>query len=141
MSIINAKVSISRFGCTSFSSTGETHRSVMYMPKISIALEGRKSAKTGYLAPDRFGKQNYVGLTICEKFLVICTTAEYITVGEDAQEHASISVSKAGRIISANAQSFLCIKGTTLTAYDFDCIVLGSWELTEEEINRLTTHN
>lgn len=150
MSIINAKVSFSRIGCTACQN-GAIQKSEVFIPKISVYLEGRKTAVVGYLykakeqiSPNvttwgRFVKKDFMGQAICEKFIVIGTKAEYITVGEDAQEHAAISKAEAGRIVSVDAQSFLCVKGTTLTAYDFDCKAVGSRELTEEEIIQINT--
>lgn len=145
MSIINAKVSFSRIGCTSCQN-GAVQKSEVFIPKISVYLEGRKTAVVGYLYKakeqistnvttcGRFVKKDYRGRAICEKFIVIGTKAEYITVGEDAQEHAAISKAEAGSIVRVDAQSFFCRKGATLTAYDFDCKAVGSRELTEEEI-------
>ena len=104
------------------------------MPRVVLQIEGRKSAKTGYLQLTRFDKKDYQGLAILPDFIVIITTSEYITVGEDAEERKSVSRAEAGEIVDVQEEGFICRVGNKIQLRNIDCVVLGERDLTEEEI-------
>ena len=60
--------------------TMEGHVGNMYMPRIVLRIQGRKSAKIGYLMPDRFDRKDYIGLALLPDFIVVITKNEYIVV-------------------------------------------------------------
>jgi len=131
--IESAKVTFSKMGVHCV----EGHVANIYTPRVSLQIEGRKSAKTGYLQLKRFDKQDYQGLAILPDFIVIITTTEYITVGEDAEERKSVSRAAAGEIVDVQEEGFICRIGNRIQLRNIDCEVLGERELTEEEQKEL----
>ena len=127
--ILSAKVTFSKIGVIS-----ETKKGTLFMPRVVLQIEGRKSAKTGYLQLKRFDKKDYQGLAILPDFIVIITTSEYITVGEDAEERKSVSRAEAGEIVDVQEEGFICRVGNKIQLRNIDCVVLRERELTEEEI-------
>lgn len=128
--IESAKVTFSKIGMHAC----QGHVGNMFMPRISMKIQGRKSAKTGYLAPGRFGKTDYLGLAILPDFIVIITTSEYITVGESIEEIGKISRADAGEIVNVQEDGFICKIGNKIQLRDMSCEVIRERELTEEEL-------
>ena len=91
----SAKLTFSRVGVH----TMEGHVGNMYMPRIVLRIQGRKSAKIGYLMPDRFDRKDYIGLALLPVFIVVITKNEYIVVDEKAEERKAISRDEAGEIV------------------------------------------
>ena len=54
--IESAKLTFSRIGVHFFD--GQPRNDTIYMPRIVLRIQGRKSGKTGYLAPKRFEKKD-----------------------------------------------------------------------------------
>lgn len=139
MAIESAKITFSSIGVTSSNSP----RTVIKIPRVSIRIAGRKTAKTGYLfgknksGLSRFGKNNYIDIAACKELCVIITDAEYITIGEDATEHGSISIFDAGDIVDFGEDGFFCFKDGKIVKYDINCSVTFSRDATEEEISQL----
>ena len=131
--ILSAKVTFSKIGVHCV----EGHTGNIYTPRVSLQIEGRKSAKTGYLQLNRFDKQDYQGLAILPDFIVIITATEYITVGEDAEERKAISRAEAGDIVDVQEEGFICRLGNRIQLRNRDCEVLGERELTQEELKEL----
>ena len=131
--IQSVKVTFSKVGAH----TVDGHVGDIYIPRISLQIEGRKSAKTGYLQLRRFDKKDYQGLAILTDFIVIITATEYITVGEDALERKSVSRAAAGEIVDVQEEGFICRLGNRIQLRNIDCEVLGERELTEEELKKL----
>ena len=100
----SAKLTFSRIGVH----TAGGHVGVMYMPRVVLRIQGRKSAKIGYLAPNRFDKKGYIGIALLLDFIVIITKNEYIVVDEKAEERKAISREEAGEIVGVQAEGFLC---------------------------------
>ena len=135
--ILSAKVTFSKIGVHCV----EGHIGNIYTPRVSLQIDGRKSAKTGYLQLNRFDKQDYQGLAILPDFIVIITATEYITVGEDAEERKAISRTEAGEIVDVQEQGFICRIGNKIQLRNIDCVVLRERDLTEEEIADLESEN
>lgn len=142
--ILSAKVTFSKIGVISVkvksSSTGvvsHEKRGTIFMPRVVLQIEGRKSLKTGYLQPSRFDKKDYQGLAILPDFIVIVTKQEYITVGEDAEERKSISRAEAGEIVDVQEEGFICRIGNTIQLRNIDCEIIRERSLTEEEVMEL----
>ena len=139
MAIESAKITFSSIGVT----TSSSPRTVIYIPRVSMRIEGRKTAKTGYLTGknksglSRFGKKSYKGIAVCREMAVIITDTEYITIGEDAMEHGAISILYAGAIIGVDADAFICFKDGKIVKYDINCSVTSSRNATEEEIAQI----
>lgn len=139
--IQSAKVTFSKIGVISVKVTSSKNgvasqekKGTLFMPRVVLQIEGRKSAKTGYLQLSRFDKKDYQGLAILPDFIVIVTKQEYITVGEDAEERKSISRAEAGEIVDVQEEGFICRVGNKIQLRNIDCVVLGERDLTEEEI-------
>ena len=107
------------------------------MPRVSLWIRGRKTAKIGYLMPDRFDKKDYIGIALLPEFIVIITTAEYIVVDESAEERKAISREETGEMVGVQEDGFLCRKGDVLQLRDIDCEIVGERGLTAEEIREL----
>lgn len=120
--IESAKVTFSRIGVH----TMEGHVGNMYMPRIVLNIQGRKSAKTGYLPPNRFDRKDYIGIALLLDFIVIITKTEYIVVDEKAEE-----------MVGVQKEGFLCRKAGMLQLRDIDCELVGERELTPDEIREL----
>lgn len=142
--IQSAKVTFSKIGVISakvkLSSTGvvsHEKRGTIFMPRVVLQIEGRKSLKTGYLQLSRFDKKDYQGLAILPDFIVIVTKQEYITVGEDAEERKSISRAEAGEIVDVQEEGFICRIGNTIQLRNIDCEIIRERSLTEEEVMEL----
>lgn len=142
--ILSAKVTFTKIGVISVkvesSSTGvvsHEKRGTIFMPRVVLQIEGRKSLKTGYLQPSRFDKKDYQGLAILPDFIVIVTKQEYITVGEDAEERKSISRAEAGEIVDVQEEGFICRIGNTIQLRNIDCEIIRERSLTEEEVMEL----
>ena len=135
--IESAKITFSRIGV--HPSTGED--SVLWIPRVALTIQGRKSAKVGYLPGkdriDRFGKKDYLGLCILPNFIVVVTKNEYIIVDEDAEERASLNPDEVGRIVGVQEEGFLSVKDNHLMLRDITGQVIGKRELTDEEIASL----
>ena len=84
------------------------------MPRIVLRIQGRKSAKIGYLMPDRFDQKDYIGLALLPDFIVVITKNEYIVVDEKAEERKAISRDEAGEIVGVQEEGFLCRKENQL---------------------------
>ena len=146
--ILSAKVTFSKIGVISAkvksSITGvasHEKRGTIYIPRVVLQIEGRKSLKTGYLQPSRFDKKDYQGLAILPDFIVIITKHEYITVGEDIEERKAISRSEAGEIVDVQEDGFICRIGNKIQLRNIDCEMIGERDLTEEEIRDLEQEN
>ena len=131
--IESAKVTFSRIGVH----TMEGHVGNMYMPRIVLNIQGRKSAKTGYLPPNRFDRKDYIGIALLLDFIVIITKTEYIVVDEKAEERKAISREEAGEMVGVQKEGFLCRKAGMLQLRDIDCELVGERELTPDEIREL----
>ena len=131
----SAKLNFSRVGV--YSKDGS--HGDMFMPRVSLWIRGRKTAKVGYLEPNRFDKKDYIGIALLLDFIVIITTAEYIVVDEKAEERKAISREEAGEMVGVQKEGFLCRKGNMLQLRNIDCELLGERELTAEEIRELDT--
>lgn len=135
--IESAKITYSRIGV--HPCTGEN--SVLWIPRIALRIQGRKSAKIGYLSGkdriDRFGKKDYQGLCILPDFIVVVTRNEYIIVDEDAKERISLDPVEVGRIVGVQTEGFLSVKENHLMLRDITGQVIGERELTAEEIAEL----
>ena len=107
------------------------------MPRIVLRIQGRKSGKTGYLAPKRFDKTDYKGLAILPDFIVVITSQEYIIVDEKVEEKIALPVAETGQIVGVQKEGFLCRKDNMLQLHDITGNVVAERELTEEEISRL----
>lgn len=129
----SAKLTFSRIGVH----TAGGHVGVMYMPRVVLRIQGRKSAKIGYLAPNRFDKKDYIGIALLLDFIVIITKNEYIVVDEKAEERKAISREEAGEIVGVQAEGFLCRKENQLQLRNIDCELIGERPLTAEEIQAL----
>ena len=127
--IQSAKVTFSKIGVH----TCEGKAGDIFIPRVALQIEGRKSAKTGYLTLNRFEKKDYLGLAVLLDFIVIITTSEYITVGEDAKERKTISRAEAGEIVGVQEDGFLCRVGNMLQLRNIDCELVGERQLSEEE--------
>ena len=142
--IQSAKVTFSKIGVISAkvesSSTGvasHEKRGTIFIPRVVLQIEGRKSLKTGYLQLSRFDKKDYQGLAVLPDFIVIITKQEYITVGEDIEERKAISRSEAGEIVDVQEDGFICRIGNKIQLRNIDCEMIGERDLTEEEIRDL----
>lgn len=146
--IESAKVTFSRIGVHSLEKhvtilkngvhSSEGTHSVMYMPRIVLNIQGRKSAKVGYLFPDRFKKKDYRGLCVSKDFIAIITTNEVITVDEKTvEEHKAVSISEVGTVIGVQEEGFLSRKGNLLQLWNVECEIIAQRELTAEEIAQL----
>lgn len=111
------------------------------MPRVALKIQGRKSAKTGYLPGkdklDRFGKKDYLGHCILREYIVVITKNEYIIVDEKAEERASLDPKEVGRIIGVQEEGFLSVKDNHLMLRDITGAVIAERDLTEEEIKEL----
>lgn len=134
--VISAKVTSSKNGVASHEKKG-----TLFMPRVVLQIEGRKSLKTGYLQLSRFDKKDYEGLAILSDFIVIITKHEYITVGEDIEERKAISRSEAGEIVDVQEDGFICRIGNKIQLRNIDCEMIGERDLTEEEIRDLEQEN
>ena len=146
--ILSAKVTFSKIGVISAkvesSSTGvasHEKRGTIFIPRVVLQIEGRKSLKTGYLQLSRFDKKDYQGLAILPDFIVIITKHEYITVGEDIEERKAISRTEAGEIVDVQEDGFICRIGNKIQLRNIDCEMIGERDLTEEEIRDLEQEN
>lgn len=146
--ILSAKVTFSKIGVISAksisSSTGvasHEKRGTIFIPRVVLQIEGRKSLKTGYLQLSRFDKKDYQGLAVLPDFIVIITKQEYITVGEDIEERKAISRSEAGEIVDVQEDGFICRIGNKIQLRNIDCEMIGERDLTEEEIRDLEQEN
>lgn len=142
--IQSAKVTFSKIGVISVKVTSSKNgvasqekKGTLFMPRVVLQIEGRKSAKTGYLQLSRFDKKDYQGLAILPDFIVIVTKQEYITVGEDAEERKSISRAEAGEIVDVQEEGFICRIGNTIQLRNIDCEIIRERSLTEEEVMEL----
>ena len=126
----SAKLTFSRVGVH----TMEGHVGNMYMPRIVLRIQGRKSAKIGYLMPDRFDQKDYIGLALLPDFIVVITKNEYIVVDEKAEERKAISRDEAGEIVGVQEEGFLCRKENQLQLRNIDCELIGERPLTAEDI-------
>lgn len=133
--IESAKLTFSRIGVHFFD--GQPRNDTIYMPRIVLRIQGRKSGKTGYLAPKRFDKTNYKGLAILPDFIVVITSQEYIIVDEKVEEKVALPVAETGQIVGVQKEGFLCRKDNMLQLHDITGNVVAERELTEEEISRL----
>ena len=115
----------------------EGHVGNMYMPRIVLRIQGRKSAKIGYLMPDRFDRKDYIGLALLPDFIVVITKNEYIVVDEKAEERKAISRDEAGEMVGVQEEGFLCHKENLLQLRNIDCELIGERPLTAEEIQEL----
>ena len=135
--IESAKITFSRIGFH----TSEGDNGVIWMPRVAITIQGRKSAKTGYLPGkdrlDRFEKKDYQGLCILRECIVVITTNEYIIVDEKAEERVSLDPKDVGRIVGVQEEGFLSVKDNHLMLRDITGTVIGERDLTEEEIKEL----
>ena len=134
--VISAKVTSSKNGVAS-----QEKKGTLFMPRVVLQIEGRKSLKTGYLQLSRFDKKDYQGLAVLPDFIVIITKQEYMIVGEDAEERKAISRTEAGEIVDVQNEGFICRIGNKIQLRNIDCEVLGERELTEEEIKDLEQEN
>lgn len=131
--IESAKLTFSRIGVHFFD--GQPRNDTIYMPRIVLRIQGRKSGKTGYLAPKRFEKKDYLGLAILPDFIVVITNNEYIIVDEKSvEEKAALPVAETGRIVGVQNDGFLCVKDNRLRLINITGQVIGERELTAEEI-------
>ena len=132
--IESAKITYSRIGFH----TSEGDHGVIWMPRVALRIQGRKSAKVGYLPGkdrlDRFGKRDYLGLCILPDFIVVATKNEYIIVDEEAKERVSLDPKEVGRIVGVQEEGFLSVKENHLMLRDITGQVIGERELTAEEI-------
>ena len=144
MAIISAKVSFSpikgiTLGVDPLTGSAVSGRDkTIYIPRVSMQIEGRKTAKSGYLDVERFSKKDYKGIGLLEEFIVIVTTTEYITVGEDCAEHKALKIADTGKIVGGQKEGFICLKGKTVNLYNIEGEILGSRELTDEELKQLS---
>ena len=134
--VISAKVTSSKNGVAS-----QEKKGTLFMPRVVLQIEGRKSLKTGYLQLSRFDKKDYQGLAVLPDFIVIITKQEYITVGEDIEERKAISRSEAGEIVDVQEDGFICRIGNKIQLRNIDCEMIGERDLTEEEIRDLEQEN
>jgi hypothetical protein len=134
--VISAKVKSSITGVAS-----QEKKGTLFMPRVVLHIEGRKSLKTGYLQLSRFDKKDYQGLAVLPDFIVIITKQEYITVGEDIEERKAISRSEAGEIVDVQEDGFICRIGNKIQLRNIDCEMIGERDLTEEEIRDLEQEN
>ena len=134
--VISAKVTSSKNGVASHEKRG-----TIFIPRVVLQIEGRKSLKTGYLQLSRFDKKDYQGLAVLPDFIVIITKQEYITVGEDIEERKAISRSEAGEIVDVQEDGFICRIGNKIQLRNIDCEMIGERDLTEEEIRDLEQEN
>ena len=133
--IESAKLTFSRIGVHFFD--GQPRNDTIYMPRIVLRIQGRKSGKTGYLAPKRFEKKDYLGLAILPDFIVVITSQEYIIVDEKVEEKVALPVAETGQIVGVQEEGFLCRKDNMLQLHDITGNDVAERELTEEEISRL----
>ena len=135
--IESAKITFSRIGFH----TSEGDNGVIWMPRVALRIQGRKSAKTGYLPGkdklDRFSKKDYLGLCILKEYIVVITRNEYIIVDEKAEERASLDPKEVGRIVGLQEEGFLSVKDNHLMLRDITGAVIGERDLTEEEVKEL----
>lgn len=135
--IESAKITYSRIGFH----TSEGDHGVIWMPRVALRIQGRKSAKVGYLPGkdrlDRFGKKDYLGLCILNDYIVVATKNEYIIVDEEAKERVSLDPNEVGRIVGVQEEGFLSVKENVLMLRDITGQVIGKRELTPEEIAEL----
>ena len=162
--IQSAKVTFSKIGVISAIVTSSKNgvasqekKGTLFMPRVVLQIEGRKSLKTGYLQLSRFDKKDYQGLAylqlsrfdkkdyqglaVLPDFIVIITKQEYITVGEDIEERKAISRSEAGEIVDVQEDGFICRIGNKIQLRNIDCEMIGERDLTEEEIRDLEQEN
>lgn len=108
------------------------------MPRVALKIQGRKSAKTGYLPGkdrlDRFGKKDLLGLCILKEYIVVITKNEYIIVDEKAEEKASLNPREVGRIVGVQEEGFLSVKDNHLMLRDITGSIISERDLSEEEI-------
>lgn len=143
--IESAKITFSRIGIHNISGniTGNTNinNGIIYLPRVAIKIQGRKSARVGYLPAkdkiDRFGKKDYLGVCVLLDFIVIVTTNEYIIVDEDVKVRASLKPSDVGRIVGVQKEGFTCNNGNRLQLHDITGKVIAERFLTEEETKAL----
>ena len=133
--IESAKLTFSRIGVHYFD--GQPRKDTIYMPRIVLRIQGRKSGKTGYLAPKRFEKKDYLGLAILPDFIVVITSQEYIIVDEKVEEKVALPVAETGQIVGVQEEGFLCVKDGMLRLFDINGQVIGERELTQEETAEL----
>ena len=73
--IQSAKVTFSKIGVISAIVTSSKNgvasqekKGTLFMPRVVLQIEGRKSLKTGYLQLSRFDKKDYQGLAVLPDF-------------------------------------------------------------------------
>ena len=135
--IESAKITFSRLGIH----TSDGYQGAIWMPRVALRIQGRKSAKTGYLPGkdrlDRFGKKDLLGLCILREYIVVITKNEYIIVDEKAEEKASLNPREVGRIVGVQEEGFLSVKDNHLMLRDITGSIISERDLTEEEIREL----
>ena len=87
--------------------------------------------------PNRFDREDYIGLALLPDFIVVITQNEYIVVDENAEERKAISRDEAGEIVGVQEEGFLCHKENQLQLRNIDCKLIGERQLTAEEIQGL----
>lgn len=132
MNITSAKISFSRIGVHTANGS-----SAIYMPRVTLNLEGRKTSKSGYFDIGRFSKKDYLGLALCPACVVILTASEYIFVWDDAKEHACAAREDLGRIVGMDEEGPIMLKGEELRWYDKNAECIFHRPMDEKEAEML----
>lgn len=128
------KLTMSRIGVHA----GVTNK-VVYVPDIKITFEDPKCPPKRFYMMNlagKFKKADYLGYVICEEFFVLIFKQEWEIISSKGE--LVTSMQPCGQIIGVEPDYFAVKEGNMLVGYDGKGKIIGSRELTEEEIAELS---
>ena len=124
------KISYSRVGVTC---PGQP-RKVMYFPVVSIIHDEKGATKSKvFLNKMVDSKKYYTGWIEGKTYIAGATNEGYDFFDEKGKQTGAVTIASVGRVIQANVDSIICLKGVVICEVSAEGKVLGSRELTAEE--------
>lgn len=124
------KISYSRVGVTC---PGQP-RKVRYFPIVSIIHDEKGANKSKvFLNKMVDSKKYYTGWIEGKTYIAGVTSGGYEFFDEEGKLTGTASIASVGRVIQANEDSIICLKGVVIYAVSPEGKVLGCRKLTAEE--------
>ncbi len=133
MTIKDVKVTMSKVGIH----THGNPRKVVYMPLATITYNETKKTHTHFLDGEFVKKDHFKGFIIGKTYFAGITENEYLIYDEVGERTASVTMEAVGKVIQANEDHFICLKGKTIYGIDAKGTIIASRELKDEELERL----
>lgn len=133
--IKDVKVHMSRIGVHTAS-----YNSVVYVPAVDISYMDPSKKKFSSFAPISDGnrglkKKDYHGSIVCGDFFVLLFTNEWEIISSDNK--LLCAMKPCGTPIQADENDFIVREGNIITGFDKNGKIIGSRELTADEIEYL----